>query len=118
MSDSGRIIRLSRTLRGTRHKALIVAFDHALVLGPIPGTEDPVGQIRRFTAGGADAILLNLGLLQDCIASVAPGPLPGIIARIDWTTVWVLRETPMTVNCAVASWAGPQTPCAKERMPC
>lgn len=88
MSDAGRIIRLNRILRGTQHKALIVAFDHALVLGPIPGTEDPAGQIQRFAAGGADAILLNLGLLQDCIASLASAALPGIIARIDWTTVW------------------------------
>jgi DhnA family fructose-bisphosphate aldolase class Ia len=88
LSDSGRIIRLNRILRGNRHKALIVAFDHALVLGPIPGTEDPVGQIQRFAAGGADAILLNLGLLQNCIASLALAPLPGIIARLDWTTVW------------------------------
>jgi DhnA family fructose-bisphosphate aldolase class Ia len=88
LSDSGRIIRLNRILRGDRHKALVVAFDHALVLGPIPGTEDPVSQIQRFAVGGADAILLNLGLMQDCIASLASAPLPGIIARIDWTTGW------------------------------
>ncbi len=88
MSDCGRIIRLNRILRGDRHRALIVAFDHALVLGPIPGTQDPLGQIQRFAAGGADAILLHLGLLQDCIRSLASAPLPGIIARIDWTTVW------------------------------
>jgi DhnA family fructose-bisphosphate aldolase class Ia len=88
LSESGRIIRLNRILRGNHHKALIVAFDHALVLGPIPGTEDPLGQIQRFALGGADAILLNLGLLQDSIASLASAPLPGIIVRIDWTTVW------------------------------
>ena len=88
MSDSGRIIRLNRILRGHQHKSLIVAFDHALVLGPIPGTEDPVGKMQRFIAGGADALLLNLGLLEDCVSSLASAPLPGIIARIDWTTVW------------------------------
>ena len=88
MNDSGIIIRLNRILRGNHHKALIVAFDHALVLGPIPGTEDPVGQIQRFAVGGADAVLLNLGLLHDCILSLASAPLPGIIARIDWTNLW------------------------------
>jgi DhnA family fructose-bisphosphate aldolase class Ia len=88
LSDSGKTIRLNRVLRGHQHKALIVAFDHALVLGPIPGTEDPVGQIQRFVTGGADAILLNLGLLHECVGSLASTPLPGIIARIDWTTVW------------------------------
>lgn len=88
MSDSGRIIRLNRVLGGNHHKALIVAFDHALVLGSIPGTENPLGQLRRFVSGGADAILLNLGLLENSVRSLASAPLPGIIARIDWTTVW------------------------------
>jgi DhnA family fructose-bisphosphate aldolase class Ia len=88
LSDSGRVIRLNRVLGGTGHRSLIVAFDHALVLGPIPGTENPVGKIQRFAVGGADAILLNLGLLQDCFGSLASAPFPGIIARIDWTTVW------------------------------
>ncbi len=73
---------------GCGHRALIVAFDHALVLGPIPGTEDPLGQIRRFADARVDAVLLNLGLIRQFGFSPPPGPLPAIIARIDWTTVW------------------------------
>jgi DhnA family fructose-bisphosphate aldolase class Ia len=67
---------------------LVVAFDHALVLGPIPGTENPSQQIRRFAEGGVDAILLNLGLLRGCVESLLSDAVPGIIARIDWTTLW------------------------------
>ena len=70
------------------HRALIVAFDHALVLGPIPGTGDPLGQIRRFAEAKADAVLLNLGLIRQFANSPLVGSLPALIARIDWTTVW------------------------------
>lgn len=89
MSDYGKKIRLSRILGGrAAHRALIVAFDHALVLGPIPGTEDPLGQIRRFSQAKVDAILLNLGLLRQCGESLFEDALPALLARIDWTTAW------------------------------
>jgi len=88
LSECGKKVRLCRVLGGERHRALIVAFDHALVLGPIPGTDDPLGQIRRFAAAKVDAILLNLGLIRQFAGSWLSGPLPALIARIDWTTVW------------------------------
>ena len=75
-------------LGGSKHRALVVAFDHALVLGPIPGTEDPLGQIRRFTEADVDAVLLNLGLIRQFADSSLESRLPALIARIDWTTVW------------------------------
>jgi DhnA family fructose-bisphosphate aldolase class Ia len=65
-----------------------VAFDHALVLGPIPGTENPLDQIHRFADAKVDAVLLNLGLIRQFADSPLEGPLPALIARIDWTTVW------------------------------
>jgi class I fructose-bisphosphate aldolase len=67
---------------------LVIAFDHALVLGPIEGTSDPITQIRRFSRAKADAVLLNLGLIRQFADSPLNEPLPGIIARIDWTNVW------------------------------
>lgn len=88
MGDVGKTIRLNRILREPGHGSLVVAFDHALVLGPIRGTENPMQQIRRFAQAGVDGILLNLGLLRHCAESLTPGNTPGIIARIDWTTVW------------------------------
>ena len=88
MSDCGKKIRLCRVFGGAGHRALVVAFDHALVLGLIPGTEDPLGQIRRFAEAKVDAVLLNLGLMRQFANSVLQGPLPALIARIDWTTLW------------------------------
>ena len=88
MSDCGKTIRLNRVLGGSRRRALIVAFDHALVLGPIPGTEDPLGKIRQFLQADVDALLLNLGLIRQFADSAFPGPIPAVIGRLDWTTVW------------------------------
>jgi DhnA family fructose-bisphosphate aldolase class Ia len=88
VSDCGKKIRLNRVLGGAEHRALVVAFDHALVLGPIPGTEDPLGKIRLFAQAKVDALLLNLGLIRQFANSTIPGPTPALIARLDWTTVW------------------------------
>ncbi|MFZ0419478.1 MAG: hypothetical protein WAM04_15365 [Candidatus Sulfotelmatobacter sp.] len=88
VSDCGKKIRLNRVLGGSKRRALVVAFDHALVLGPIPGTEDPLGKIRQFARADVDALLLNLGLIRQFANSKMLGPIPALIARLDWTTVW------------------------------
>lgn len=88
MSDFGKKIRMNRILRGPGRRALVVAFDHALVIGPIPGTEDAPRQIRQFVNAGVDAVLLNLGLLHNCFDSFLQDKPVSLIARIDWTTVW------------------------------
>jgi len=86
VSQSGKSIRLRRLLHA-EGGTLVVAFDHPLTHGPIPGTTNPAGQIARFIEGKADAILLNLGnfrFVPD--AAKAEFPLPGLIARLDWST--------------------------------
>jgi DhnA family fructose-bisphosphate aldolase class Ia len=88
LSDFGKKIRLNRILNEPGRGTLVVAFDHALVVGPIPGTEDACGQISRFVEARVDALLLNLGLIQRCNACFPRAATPGIIARIDWTTIW------------------------------
>jgi DhnA family fructose-bisphosphate aldolase class Ia len=88
VSDCGKKIRLNRVLGGSKHRALVVAFDHALILGPIPGTEDPLGKIRQFAQAKVDALLLNLGLIRQFANSTILAPIPSLIARLDWTTVW------------------------------
>jgi DhnA family fructose-bisphosphate aldolase class Ia len=81
----GKDLRLRRILRPDRG-SLVVAFDHAGVLGPIQGTADPGRQIARFVEGGADAVLLNLGLLRHFVGVAPSHSLPALIARLDWTT--------------------------------
>jgi len=93
VSDCGKTIRLRRILGNPDQRALVVAFDHALMLGPIPGTEDPLGQIRRFAEARVNAILLNLGLIRQFAQSPLEIEIPPFIARVDWTSVWaVMRD--------------------------
>jgi DhnA family fructose-bisphosphate aldolase class Ia len=88
MSRTGKAIRLHRIFRSASQRALIVAYDHALMLGPIPGTEDPASYLRRFAASGVDGVLVSLGTLRNCLdAFLVPNP-PAIITRLDWTDVW------------------------------
>ena len=93
MPVSAKNLRLNRIFHGRRHGVLVVAFDHALVLGPIPGTEDAPGQIRRFVNAGCDGILLSLGILSHCADALLAPFMPGIIARIDWSTIWGAPES-------------------------
>ena len=88
MSECGKKVRLLRVLGGVNHRALVVAFDHALVLGPIHGTENPLAQICHFAEAQVDALLLNLGLIRQFANTRLPRLLPSIIARIDWTSMW------------------------------
>lgn len=92
MSDYGKKIRLNRILRAKRRKALIVAYDHAQYVGPIPGTEDPVSQVRRFAEAQVDGILLTLGTLKHCVDVLLTENPPAILARVDWTTYWLNAE--------------------------
>jgi DhnA family fructose-bisphosphate aldolase class Ia len=93
LADYGKRIRLNRLLRPDR-SALVVAFDHAMILGPIPGMVDPAIQVRRFLEAKADAILLNLGSIRYFADALVPGQLTGLIARLDWTTA--LSQTAKT----------------------
>ena len=86
VSQPGKSIRLRRILRSNRG-SLVVAFDHPLVHGPIPGTINPATQIARFLEGKADALLLNLGNFRYVADSAKDSTsMPGLIARLDWTT--------------------------------
>ncbi|MGO8793785.1 MAG: class I fructose-bisphosphate aldolase [Candidatus Sulfotelmatobacter sp.] len=87
MANVGKQVRLRRILQHDR-ATLVVAFDHPLVLGPIPGTLEPARQIQCFIDAKADAILLNFGAIRYFAESVPSGPTPGLIARLDWTTAF------------------------------
>jgi DhnA family fructose-bisphosphate aldolase class Ia len=70
--------RLSRIL-GRDGKALIVAMDHAAIMGP-RGLERPAEIIRQVSAGGADAILTTYGVARSFTQELAH---TGLILRCD-----------------------------------
>jgi DhnA family fructose-bisphosphate aldolase class Ia len=88
MSDYGKHIRLNRILRANKKKTLVVAFDHPAIFGPIPGTLNPAEQIRIFADNGADAVLMNLGMLRIAGGGMLNERAPALIIRLDWTTAW------------------------------
>ena len=61
-------------------RAVIVAFDHGLIDGPIPGLERPGETLRRIVAGGADAVLTSYGVATRFAEELAP---VGLIVRLD-----------------------------------
>jgi DhnA family fructose-bisphosphate aldolase class Ia len=101
LGEYGKKIRLNRFLRRDRG-TLAVAFDHPLVHGPIPGTADPANQIRRFAECGADAVLLNFGMIRHLAEAAGSSPMPGLIARLDWTTALSNRDGVSLASCRVA----------------
>lgn len=61
-------------------RALIVAFDHGLIDGPIPGLERPGETLAQIVAGGADAVLTSFGVAARFTRELAP---VGLILRLD-----------------------------------
>lgn len=92
MSDFGKLVRLNRLLRARQQKALVVAFDHALVLGPIRGTTDPSEQIQQFANAGVNGVLMNFGMLGNAHGLLS-NPAPSLILRLDWTSAWAVTES-------------------------
>jgi fructose-bisphosphate aldolase/2-amino-3,7-dideoxy-D-threo-hept-6-ulosonate synthase len=59
----GRLFRTKRIL-GEDGKCLVVALDHGLVMGPLPGMVDPGPAIKAVIKGGADAVMTTLGIAE------------------------------------------------------
>src|SRR3989304_8869101 len=88
MSSLGKAIRLRSSFQGA--KALVVAMDHGVSSGPVPGLEDIRKAVANVAKGGATAVVLHkgvvrfakeyfgdgLGLILHLSASTSPGTLP------------------------------------------
>jgi DhnA family fructose-bisphosphate aldolase class Ia len=92
VSDFGKQFRLNRLFKASHRKALVVAFDNALVLGPIPGTTDPPEQIQQFACAGVNGVLINFGMLRHAHGLLCD-PSPSLILRLDWTSAWAALES-------------------------
>ncbi len=71
--------RLSRIFRPDG-RTFIVAIDHGMTEGPVPGLESPAATLAAIAAGGADAVLAGYGLAMHFAEALAP---LGLILRID-----------------------------------
>jgi fructose-bisphosphate aldolase/2-amino-3,7-dideoxy-D-threo-hept-6-ulosonate synthase len=59
----GRLVRMKRIFKNDG-KCLVVAMDHGLVMGPLPGIVDPGPTIEAVIKGGADAVMTTLGIVE------------------------------------------------------
>jgi len=88
MGMDGREIRLKRLLGDGR--AVVIAMDHGLFDGPIPGMEDLPATARKINPI-VDAVLLAPGMLRHCHAIFAGSRRPLAIVRLNWNTVYCFK---------------------------
>ncbi|MGD9495024.1 MAG: class I fructose-bisphosphate aldolase [Armatimonadota bacterium] len=84
----GHWIRLNRLFSDGR-RAVVVAADHGMFIGPQPGSTDLPGAIEAWR--DADGILLSPGMLQACGHVFSYRGAPSAVVRLDWSTVFGTR---------------------------
>ncbi len=81
MAATGESIRLARLFSEGRN-AVVVAVDHGLYFGPLPGMIDLPSAIDRVS--GADAILMAPGMPAHCQSVFSKRGAPACIIRLNW----------------------------------
>jgi class I fructose-bisphosphate aldolase len=70
------------------NRAAVVAFDHGVHLGVIPGNTHPGETLARLADAGADAFLVGSGTARQFASIFTGRGAPGLILRADWTNRW------------------------------
>jgi fructose-bisphosphate aldolase, class I len=81
MSITGESVRLARLFSDGKN-AVIVAVDHGLYFGPLPGMIDLPSVIDRVS--GADAVLMSPGMPAHCQSVFSRRGAPACIIRVNW----------------------------------
>jgi len=81
----GRQIRLKRLFGDGR--AVVIAIDHGLFDGPIPGMEDLPATARKINPD-VDAVLLAPGMMRHCAEVFAGRRRPLAVVRLNWNSVY------------------------------
>jgi DhnA family fructose-bisphosphate aldolase class Ia len=83
----GEQIRLSRLFG--QGNAVVVAIDHGLYNGPLPGLIDLPGVIPSITQ--ADAILTSPGMVAHCKSVFMQRGAPALVVRLNWGTQYATQ---------------------------
>lgn len=86
--ECGKSIRLGRIINPETGKAVCVAFDHGLDIGPMPGITDARKTMKSLIEGKADAVLISPGVAKLCRDQLSGRNAPAFIMRMDWTNIW------------------------------
>jgi len=85
LGHSLRIARLTDTESG---RIIILALDHGLFLGPVPGVEDLPALLQQLATDPPDAIQLTPGMALQAAEALAGKGRPALVVRLDTTNIW------------------------------
>lgn len=91
---AGNRLRLNRILNAETGNGIIVAIDHGLFIGPLPGVENPWKTVEALLPGKPDAIQMTPGTTRACIDLFLGRTKPGVVVRLDATNIWRKKPAP------------------------
>ena len=99
MTILGKMIRMERILNRNVGRTVIVPMDHGISVGPIDGLKDMKQAIQNVAQGGANAIVMHKGLVQD--GHRQEGPDIGLILHLSASTCLSVYPNAKTLVCSV-----------------
>lgn len=94
-TSAGVELRTHRVLNAQTGKAVIVAIDHGLFIGPLPGVERAADCIDRLLPGHPDAIQMTPGITRANIGKFFGKNKPAVVVRLDATNIWRKKPAPV-----------------------
>ena len=111
LTETGKILRIGNIVRSDG-KTLVIAIDHGMG-GMTQGIEDMENVVKKVIEGGADAVLLNLGIAKK-IAKVISGKT-GLVLSIPYNPSYVKLAAKLGADSIKTTYFGP-VPLSEERM--
>jgi class I fructose-bisphosphate aldolase len=90
----GNQLRTSKILNPASGNGIVVAIDHGLFIGPLPGIEDSSKAIDVLLPGQPDAIQMTPGTTRANLQKFYGKNKPGVIVRLDATNIWRKKPAP------------------------
>jgi len=95
---TGKDVRLSKVFDPSDGRAVVVAADHGLMLGPIQGVLELEKTLQKVVEGKPDAILLSPGQAEKLSHLFKGRMAPSLLVRVDWTNTFRDRTYTLPVR--------------------
>ncbi len=93
-TEAGYSYRLSKILDPQSGNGIVVAIDHGLFIGPLPGVENTTRTIERLLPTPPEAIQMTPGTIRANLPLFHGKGKPGVILRLDATNIWRKEPAP------------------------
>jgi class I fructose-bisphosphate aldolase len=90
----GNLLRTNRILNPDSGNGIVVAIDHGLFIGPLPGIGNAGKAIDVLLPGDPDAIQMTPGIARANLHKFYGKDKPGVIVRLDATNIWRKKPAP------------------------